>query len=144
MANDYITSTYGIKEGTAGWRFQSSDASTLVNPVYSSPNSTHGNSTPAAVTLSTAATVVTVGGHTSELSYIGIGSVCFEDVGIIGTCIVIIAHKPLRSKLSNYFLVNQSFVDLLVGLVMLIVNTSTFDTLLTRVGIAAQMAHCIL
>lgn len=70
----------------------------------------------------------------SYLTYIGIGSIYLGVIGICGNlpnCIVIVTYKPLRSRLPNYFLLNQSFIDL----ILVIIYTSNIDNLqLTGIG----------
>lgn len=80
----------------------------------------------------------------SKLSYSAVGSICFGIVGIVGnlmTCIVIASHKPLRSRLSNYFLINQSVIDLLLGVLILIIYTSNLENL-TLTGLP-QLIYCM-
>ena len=133
MANDNITSCNGIEDITMAWSCEPPDVSTLVITNRSSTHAmmTPGNSTPMA-TLSTAAKVTTVGGHTPHVSYVAIGSICFGVVDILGNLlasVVFVTHKPLRSKLSNYFLINQSVIDLLIGVLVLVVYTSNLDNM---------------
>lgn len=40
-------------------------------------------------------------------------------------CVVFLGHRPLRQRIPNYFLVNQCFIDLLIGL-MLFLNLTVF------------------
>jgi hypothetical protein len=51
-------------------------------------------------------------------------------VGIFGNLFALLVffyHQPLRKRIPNYFLINQSVLDLIVGLVLILNATLVFD-----------------
>jgi hypothetical protein len=55
-------------------------------------------------------------------------NVAYLSVGLIGifgnlfACIVIGCHRPLRKRIANYFLINQSVLDLSIGVMMILTS----------------------
>ena len=62
------------------------------------------------------------------IDYAMISYYVFGFVGVVGNCFacaIIIGHRPLRTRLANYYVINQCALDLIVSL-LLLTNMTTF------------------
>src|SRR6218665_2542306 len=68
------------------------------------------------------------GGSTKGIDFAMISYFVFGFVGVVGNCFacaIIIGHRPLRTRLANYYVINQCALDLIVSL-LLLTNMTTF------------------
>lgn len=66
------------------------------------------------------------------MDYLGIAYIVIGLIGTLGnglSCAVILSHKPLRRRLANYFIINQAFMDLLIGVVLLLNTAASLESL---------------
>ena len=76
------------------------------------------NSTNTSSTKSSASTPTTTNVYYLNLTVGGVGV-----VGHFITIVVMFYHKPLRRKMVNYFFINQSIMDFMASLFMILANT---------------------
>src|SRR6218665_4207351 len=72
-----------------------------------------------------------VGGSAISFDYLMISYFLFGLVGVVGNCFacaIIVGHRPLRTRLANYYVISQCNLDLIVSL-LLLTNMTTFTDL---------------
>src|SRR6218665_3506303 len=81
------------------------------------------------------------GGRAGGLDYVVISYVVFGLVGVVGNCFacaIIIGHRPLRTRLANYYVISQCALDLVVSL-LLLTNMTTFTDFKVRLNAAGTL-----
>ena len=66
----------------------------------------------------------------SKLSTTSVINIAIGLLGVVGNlfaCLVIAYHQSLRKRLSGFFIVNQSLLDLVIGLVLVVHFALKFD-----------------
>lgn len=95
--------------------------------------------------VSTMATVAATG-RVSAPSF-GVYSIAYMVIGSVGiisnlfALVVLFGHKPLRKKFPNFFLINQSLIDLFVGAI-LILTTGMAQISTVGMSQSAALAMC--
>lgn len=77
------------------------------------------------------------------MDYLGIAYIVIGLLGTLGnglSCVVILSHKPLRRRLANYFIINQAFMDLLIGVILLLNTAAGLESL--QFAGAADKIYC--
>src|SRR6218665_2332215 len=72
-----------------------------------------------------------VSGSASSVDYLMISYCVFGLVGVVGNCFacaIIVGHRPLRTRLANYYVFSQCALDLMVSL-LLLTNMTTISNL---------------
>src|SRR6218665_21636 len=85
------------------------------------------------------------GGRAGGLDYVVISYVVFGLVGVVGNCFacaIIVGHRPLRTRLANYYVISQCALDLIVSL-LLLTNMTTFTDYKISLD-AGGMINCYL
>jgi len=85
------------------------------------------------------------GGSTGSVDYAMISYIVFGCVGVVGNCFacaIIIGHRPLRTRLANYYVISQCALDLIVSL-LLLTNMTTFTNYKISLN-AGGMIDCYL
>src|SRR6218665_2029684 len=86
-----------------------------------------------------------VGGSAISVDYLMISYIVFGLVGVVGNCFacaIIVGHRPLRTRLANYYVINQCALDLIVSL-LLLTNMTTFTNYKISLN-AGGMIDCYL
>src|SRR6218665_3776233 len=85
------------------------------------------------------------GGSTKGIDFAMISYFVFGLVGVVGNCFacaIIVGHRPLRTRLANYYVINQCALDLIVSL-LLLTNMTTFTNYKISLN-AGGMIDCYL
>src|SRR6218665_1788176 len=80
--------------------------------------------------------ITSVSGSAVGIDYATISYVVFGLVGVVGNCFacaIIIGHRPLRTRLANYYVISQCALDLMVSL-LLLTNMTTFTDFKVRLN----------
>src|SRR6218665_271118 len=90
-------------------------------------------------------TSVLVGGRAGGIDYMVISYFVFGLVGVVGNCFacgIIVGHRPLRTRLANYYVITQYAPDLMVSL-LLLTNMPTVTNYKISIN-AGGMINCYL
>jgi len=85
------------------------------------------------------------GGRAGGIDYVIISYYVFGLVGVVGNCFacaVIVGHRPLRTRLANYYVISQCALDLFVSL-LLLTNMTTVTNLKISLD-AGEIVICYL